>query len=187
MAVDLSRVRAAVAQRHAALPLTEWGVPGRSGNEPEAWEYARVSNPDRFVSVLERGRLWAEELAAVRGIEATRLLSSALNDGPWRFARGTGLAPAGGRLERLRILQAPGERRTSLRRLEELGEGLHHPRSHPWLRLAIEEPDGSGGTRRRAVDVPRCGCDGCDRGSDALLALVDEEICAVVSAWSVPR
>ena len=151
----MSELRERVAAVYAATDRPSWPNPHPDGRDASEEEYSRVTDPDRYRVVLDRARVWLDVLVDELGA----VVAPASGSGP---PSGMPTTDSPDPLFSRRVLvSVPGVVPLSLVR----GSG-----SPPSLVLAAG--DGSW----TLDQVPDCGCDACDFGSETLLEAVDDAI-----------
>lgn len=165
--VHLKELRAQVDAGHARLSLPSWPNPHPGMTSPSAEEYSRVTSPERYRIVEARASLWADILGACSGIKVEPMDPEALGEAD------PGDVTTGVRLHSDRPNTLPLLLLTRQVPIEAAAEPM------AVLRICVE--------RASAVlaEVPDCGCDACDSGSDNLLEAVDDVISGFVAGPSV--
>lgn len=165
--VHIEELRAQVATGYARLGLPSWPDPHPSMTSPDAEEYSRVTNPERYRIVEARASLWAGTLGACSGIEVEPMAPDAL-----------GQADLGDVTSGVRLRST---RRDTLPLLLLIRQVLTKAAAEPMavLRICVDQAPVI------LAEVPDCGCDACDSGSDNLLEAIDDIISGFVSEPSV--
>lgn len=131
---------------------------------PADEEYSRVTDPGRYRVVHERGRLWAQVLGELPGVEVERLGQveipvEAVGDPPLHLkTAGRGLRLTSDRPGTLPLL------------LVERAPAPHDHETVAVLHVCVGQPGAE------LTAAPFCGCDACDDGSEDLLRTIDENV-----------
>jgi hypothetical protein len=163
--ISLSELRARVAASYDALGMPSWPDPHPSGGEPRPEEYSRVTGPERYRIVHARARVWTDQLQNIDGVgvDVEWLAPAHFESGGRRFEFGRGARITPARAEALPLFLL--ERDVSV---------AGHTKPSAVLYISIVRPGIVVG------EIPDCGCDACDRGSDDLLEFIDDTIGYVI-------
>ncbi|KRF16499.1 hypothetical protein ASG90_09390 [Nocardioides sp. Soil797] len=157
--VSIEQLLADVATAYAQLDPPTWPDPHPDLSEPREEEYSRVSDPERYRVVHLRARAWVTVLKA-RGarVEDPHAV-------PTGAERAVLVGPPRGDALPLLLIEAEAE----------IGPG----ESQASLSVAVAD------ARHVVEELPQCGCDACDDGSEHLLEAIDEAILSVVGGTFV--
>lgn len=160
-AVSLVELRSEVERRYARLGLPAWPNPHPDPDVSPAEEYSRVTDPERYGVVHARARVWTEVLGELPGVSVEAVVperprqAGSVERHTWIRSSRPGALPLV-LLERDAPLTG---RRGGVLPVVEIS-ALHPD-------IVLEE-------------MPDCGCDGCDDGSEPLLEMIDEAVGRVV-------
>jgi hypothetical protein len=160
--MDLTRILSAVEEAFARAggPEMAWEDPWPYGKEPREDQYSRCLNPGKKYRILRvRGEAWAQALSGL-GLAA---VEAADTSAVWR-------EPSGREVNRVLRVRPAEEQAIPLVLEYSAVEG------EPEVHVRI----GAGDPAVPAQELPHCGCDACDNGSDQLLEEFDEYVSAVV-------